>query len=36
MNEFLQSDFKTTTVGLINQIDYFYNIIVNIYDADPA
>ena len=30
------SYFKFTGQGLINQIDYFYDIIVFIYDLDPT
>lgn len=33
---FVNSEFKITVLALINQIDYFYILIVIIYDPDAA
>jgi len=32
----IESGLKITAVAVINQIDYFYNLIINIYDPTTA
>lgn len=36
MTNDVESGFKITAVAAINQIDYFYDLIANIYDLTTA